>query len=72
MALFLGIDMYTKPIDTALRPNMPKRVKINVHLLETELQEFKQIARQNGLGFSALVRAALRKLKADLSKEVLP
>jgi hypothetical protein len=54
-------------IESALRTNVAKRVKISIHLLEGELSEYKALARERGIGFEALVRAALRILKATLT-----
>ena len=50
----------------ALRPNAAKRTVTNLHLTAVELTRFKALAKKCGLNFSALTRAALRTLEAQI------
>lgn len=46
----------------ALRPDAAKRTMINIHVAANELAGFKALAKECGVNFSGLTRAALRTL----------
>jgi hypothetical protein len=52
----------------ALRPDAAERTITNVHLTVAELLRFKSLAKNCGVNFSGLVRAALRKLDRELDR----